>query len=419
MFDLLARGLDGWLCNDPLQPEFAEALVHSRRVSKRISGKLKFQERRMINILLDRSSFSLTTIDLFSSFRQEIESIQRNLEYFHQTWPKSYRRIIEKVQRDAEKFGREWEKSYRTTLMSARGTETVQLDIKEFDIIWLVGYLPGEMLKHVQKRLDQILQAFQWFSESEQVQEWNNVLNFFLAIQFVWRLLQIFEKRWSKDWDPGIPGTTSVSWPWTIKASLAVLWGVCWMYFDSSRFWNEPRGSEPESCYGNTPDLEREVHDLTFFTDSLYDHDTTMTRPSPLIDPDNSSAFNSQPCFYSNSIDSNLGNSLSASDAFSTVFEDGDPLKSFPQSYYELVNSPSQDHDREMVHQLTTAITSPTPVSNILNLSAQQTCSNTAGGIVPDPMEHLTSSSSSPLQTEATHLSCTFPPQSSLQYNGS
>ena len=341
MFDSSTREFFHLFFNDPLRLKFAEALVYS----KRVSGKSKFQERRVIDILLDRSSFSLTTIDLFSWFRREIEKVQRDLERFHRSWPE-YNRSTEKVQRNAQKVRQEWEKSYRTTLMSARGTETVQLDIKEFDIIWLVGYLPGEMLKHVQKRLDQILQAFQWFSESEQVQEWNNVLNFFLAIQFVWRLLQIFEKRWSKDWDPGIPGTTSVSWPWTIKASLAVLWGVCWMYFDSSRFWNEPRGSEPESCYGNSLYREREAHDLPFLTDSLYDHNTYMIRSSPLIESDDSLAFNLQPYFCSSNVDSNLGTLSSAPDAFGINFEDGDPLKSLPQSYCEPVNGPSQDHDR-------------------------------------------------------------------------
>ena len=423
MFDSYTREPFYWSYNNPLLlKNFAEALVHSRRISKRISGKLKFQERRVIDTLLDRSSFSLTTIDLFLWFCREIERIQLKLEFFHRQWPESYR-IIEKHQRDAEKVRREWEKSYRTSLMSPRGIETAQQDIGEFEGEWqrfcrLRPNLLRYRLKFIRECLDQILQALQSFSESEQVQEWNNVLNFFLAIQFLWRFLQIFEKRWSKDWDPGIPGTTSVSWPWTIKASLAVLWGVCWMYFDSSRFWNEPRVSESEGRYGNTQYQEREVHDLPFFTDSLYNNDTSVTRSSPLIDLDNSSAFNLQPYFYSSNIYPDLGNLSSASDAFGINFEDGDPLKSFSQNCYEPVNGPSQDHDREIVHQLPTVIASDFPVSNTPHLSAQQTYSNTTGGVIPDPIEHLTSSSSSPLRTEATHLSHTFSPPSSLQYNG-
>ena len=31
----------------------------------------------------------------------------------------------------------------------------------------------------------------------------------------------------------------SPSWPWNVRTSLVVLWGVCWMFFDSPRFNDE------------------------------------------------------------------------------------------------------------------------------------------------------------------------------------
>ena len=55
-------------------------------------------------------------------------------------------------------------------------------------------------------------------------------LSFLLFVRF---LSQLSELVLSIAWHPGLPMSTSISWPWTVKASLAVLWGVCWMFYDS------------------------------------------------------------------------------------------------------------------------------------------------------------------------------------------
>lgn len=38
------------------------------------------------------------------------------------------------------------------------------------------------------------------------------------------------EKNWFHEYPDGLP-PLSTTWPWSIKPSLAVIWGVCWMFY--------------------------------------------------------------------------------------------------------------------------------------------------------------------------------------------
>ena len=58
-----------------------------------------------------------------------------------------------------------------------------------------------------------------------------------------------------KDWFfeyPDARHPLSTTWPWSIKPSLAVIWGVCWMFYNSNE---EPRFDE----YGNMVDVQGNV----------------------------------------------------------------------------------------------------------------------------------------------------------------
>ena len=59
---------------------------------------------------------------------------------------------------------------------------------------------------------------------------------------------------------PGRRRPPSPSWPWSIKTSLIVLWGVCWMFFDSISFndpffFNDSLGNNDCLASNETPDL--------------------------------------------------------------------------------------------------------------------------------------------------------------------
>lgn len=55
---------------------------------------------------------------------------------------------------------------------------------------------------------------------------------------------------------PGSVRPLSTTWPWTIKPSLAVLWGVCWQFYASSRsFGSTGGGGGGDSSSGSDPAL--------------------------------------------------------------------------------------------------------------------------------------------------------------------
>ena len=56
-------------------------------------------------------------------------------------------------------------------------------------------------------------------------------------INFRRRLVQVIE-GWFAEW-PGGRHPLSTTWPWTIKSSLVILWGVCWKFHtgDNAQMW--------------------------------------------------------------------------------------------------------------------------------------------------------------------------------------
>lgn len=67
-------------------------------------------------------------------------------------------------------------------------------------------------------------------------------LLYHLLIQKTVELLDLEALYWQQHLDdalfaekPGRRQQLSSTWPWTIRTALLVLWGVCWMFFDSFR----------------------------------------------------------------------------------------------------------------------------------------------------------------------------------------
>ena len=48
--------------------------------------------------------------------------------------------------------------------------------------------------------------------------------------QSYWLLLSKIGDDWFSEW-PGGQRPLSTTWPWNIRPSLVVLWGVCWMFY--------------------------------------------------------------------------------------------------------------------------------------------------------------------------------------------
>ena len=273
--------------------------------------------------------------------------------------------------------------------------------------------------------------------------------SFFHAVHLVWLLLQIFESRLNNAWDPGLPGTTSISWPWTVKASLAVLWGVCWKYYGSPPNSNGRQVSEADDYTENFLYQAQDFSGLVPLEDSLYNHGTTITHFNSPILPAQSPAIDFRSQSYMDTIDFDIGALCEDQNPFDfqsqsypdniefdigTLYRDQNPfgfpalgnksLTEVTQSFYRSIISPTQDHDREIVQQLTPAMATGLPFSNGPGLSAQQTCSIITRDGIQDAAGDVSSSSSNSQrtgtgQTDYTHPSLTFSPQSSLQYNGS
>ena len=87
-----------------------------------------------------------------------------------------------------------------------------------------------------------------------------------------WRWHWLLEKRfhdgwfygkrlkdeWFSEW-PGGRRPLSTTWPWNIKPSLVVLWGVCWMFYNNAfNSQQEPHGgnSRSEEQPGLQPNLQ-------------------------------------------------------------------------------------------------------------------------------------------------------------------
>ena len=48
-----------------------------------------------------------------------------------------------------------------------------------------------------------------------------------------WQQQKQFNDGWFTEWPSGVR-PLSTTWPWNIKPSLLVLWGVCWMFYDNT-----------------------------------------------------------------------------------------------------------------------------------------------------------------------------------------
>ena len=75
-----------------------------------------------------------------------------------------------------------------------------------------------------------------------------------LQIQFWSQYLQ--QKRqiegWFAEWPNGQP-PLNTTWPWNVKPSLVVLWGVCWMFYDHDKnnSWMTPHREDQLRLPGN------------------------------------------------------------------------------------------------------------------------------------------------------------------------
>ena len=67
--------------------------------------------------------------------------------------------------------------------------------------------------------------------------------------QFRWQHSKRLGEEWFAEW-PNSHRPLSTTWPWNIKPSLVVLWGVCWMFYgpsgnDKKKTTRNQRGAAP------------------------------------------------------------------------------------------------------------------------------------------------------------------------------
>ena len=67
--------------------------------------------------------------------------------------------------------------------------------------------------------------------------------------QYRWQYWKHLGEEWFAEW-PNSHRPLSTTWPWNIKPSLLVLWGVCWMFYgpsgnDKKRTTRNQRGAAP------------------------------------------------------------------------------------------------------------------------------------------------------------------------------
>jgi hypothetical protein len=86
-----------------------------------------------------------------------------------------------------------------------------------------------------QAALEALIHLSLKFIEAEALR-WNNWLR---------RLAQIVD-GWFAEWPNG-RHPLSTTWPWNIKPSLVILWGVCWMFYagDNAHMWMPKEVSQP------------------------------------------------------------------------------------------------------------------------------------------------------------------------------
>lgn len=96
-------------------------------------------------------------------------------------------------------------------------------------------------LQHI--ALDAILRHFEDIAEAH-IPHWQ-------YWQFHWQYSKRIGDGWFAEW-PNSHRPLSTTWPWNVKPSLLVLWGVCWMFYGQSgnnkkRQTRNARGAAPLS----------------------------------------------------------------------------------------------------------------------------------------------------------------------------
>ncbi|KAH0562096.1 hypothetical protein GP486_003201 [Trichoglossum hirsutum] len=111
-----------------------------------------------------------------------------------------------------------------------------------------------------------------------------NLVILHVAFELLLRIQRIFNQGWFFEW-PNRRRPLSSTWPWNIKPSLVVLWGVCWMFYDAINF----EGEEQTPMQNSTLD-----NDLVF-----WDVEAASTAPQtqPIegylrLDPQDARSFN-------------------------------------------------------------------------------------------------------------------------------
>ena len=70
-----------------------------------------------------------------------------------------------------------------------------------------------------------------------------------------WQPRKRREDDWFSEWPSG-RRPLSTTWPWNIKPSLVVLWGVCWMFYYTTSCWNSLPAGASHGAGASQPNLE-------------------------------------------------------------------------------------------------------------------------------------------------------------------
>lgn len=79
-------------------------------------------------------------------------------------------------------------------------------------------------------------------------------LNLVLLHQYWQQHRQLSDEWWFAEWPNGQP-PLNTTWPWNVKPSLVVLWGVCWMFYDDNDFWTREESTEGSHFGTRSPQI--------------------------------------------------------------------------------------------------------------------------------------------------------------------
>ena len=69
-----------------------------------------------------------------------------------------------------------------------------------------------------------------------------------------WQQRKVLDDDWFTEWPSG-RRPLSTTWPWNIKPSLVVLWGVCWMFYVAAPEYNSSGQAMPSRTSWHGPTL--------------------------------------------------------------------------------------------------------------------------------------------------------------------